>query len=121
MEMVLELSAEEIIFPLGDATRPGESIESGTLTQTQLTCKVVLFDDEDHTYDYVVEMLTHCCELSRDAAFYCALEVDMTGRTIVFYGDFDSCKTVCNKILTYGPDHRMPHSMGSMNAEVQEH
>jgi ATP-dependent Clp protease adaptor protein ClpS len=119
--MVLELSAEEIISPLGDGTRTGESIESGTLTQTRLTSKVVLFDDEDHTYDYVVEMLTHCCELSKDEAFYCALEVDMTGRTIVFYGDFDSCKTVCGKILTYGPDHRMPHSMCSMNAEVQEH
>jgi len=106
---------------LGNGTRTGESTESGTLTETQRTSKVVLFDDEDHTYDYVVEMLTRCCEMSKDAAFYCALEVDMTGRTIVYYGDFDSCKTVCNKILTYGPDHRMPHSMSSMNAEVQQH
>jgi ATP-dependent Clp protease adaptor protein ClpS len=105
----------------GTGPRPGESIESGTLTDVQLTSKVVLFDDEDHTYDYVVEMLTHGCAMSRDAAFYCALEVDMTGRTIVFYGDVDACKTVCRKILTYGPDHRMPRSMGSMNAEVQQH
>jgi ATP-dependent Clp protease adaptor protein ClpS len=105
----------------GTGPGPGESVESGTKTLVQLSSKVVLFDDEDHTYDYVVEMLTHCCEMSKDVAFYCALEVDMTGRTIVFYGDFDSCKTVCNKILTYGPDHRMPHSMSSMNAEVQQH
>jgi ATP-dependent Clp protease adaptor protein ClpS len=119
--MVLELSSQDMNPAAGDATSPGESTESGTLTSTQRTSKVVLFDDEDHTYDYVVEMLTHCCEMSRDAAFYCALEVDMTGRTIVYYGDLDSCKTVCSKILTYGPDHRMPHSMGSMNAEVQQH
>jgi ATP-dependent Clp protease adaptor protein ClpS len=119
--MVLELSADKMTTLWGSGARPGESIESGTLTEVQLTSKVVLFDDEDHTYDYVVEMLTHCCEMSKDAAFYCALEVDMTGRTIVYYGDFDACKTVCNKILTYGPDHRMPHSMSSMNAEVQQH
>jgi ATP-dependent Clp protease adaptor protein ClpS len=119
--MVLELFAQEIITPLSGNERPGESIESGTLTETRLSSKVVLFNDEDHTYDYVVEMLTRCCELSRDAAFYCALEVDMTGRTIVFYGDFEGCKTVCGKILCYGPDHRMPHSMSSMKAEVQQH
>jgi ATP-dependent Clp protease adaptor protein ClpS len=119
--MVLELSAQAMIPPLGTATRTDKSTESGTLTHVQLTSKVVLFDDEEHTYDYVVEMLTHCCEMSRDNAFNCAFEVDMTGRTIVFYGDTEACKTVCRKILTYGPDHRLPRSMSSMNAEVQEH
>jgi ATP-dependent Clp protease adaptor protein ClpS len=101
-------------------TGPDQSTEAGTITEVRLTSKVVLFDDEDHSYNYVVEMLTHCCEMSRDAAFHCAFEVDMTGRTIVFYGDFDACKTVCDKILSYGPDHRLPHSMSSMNAEVQK-
>jgi ATP-dependent Clp protease adaptor protein ClpS len=120
MDMVLELCVETVKPVCENSPRPGEFFESGTQTQTQLSSKVVLFNDEDHTYDYVVEMLTHCCEMSRDAAFYCAVEVDMTGRTIVFFGDFDACKTVCGKILTYGPDHRMPRSMGSMNAEVQE-
>jgi hypothetical protein len=57
--------------------------------------------------------------MSKDAAFRCAVEVDMTGRTIVFHGDFEACKTVCDKILAYGPDHRLPRSMGSMDAEVQ--
>jgi ATP-dependent Clp protease adaptor protein ClpS len=118
--MVLELHPAKMMHTVSQADRPGESIETGTATEVQRSSKVVLFDDEDHTYDYVVEMLTHCCSLSREAAFYCALEVDMTGRTIVYYGDFDGCKTVCGKILAYGPDHRMPRSMGSMNAEVQE-
>lgn len=105
---------------LESITGPGQSTEAGTIAEVRLTSKVVLFDDEDHSYDYVVEMLTHCCEMSRDAAFRCAFEVDMTGRTIVFYGDFDACKTVCDKILSYGPDHRLPHSMSSMDAEVQK-
>ncbi len=119
--MVLGLSAQKLTTIRGSDVGPDKSFKSDTLTEVQLTSKVVLFDDEDHSYDYVVEMLTHCCEMSKDAAFYCALEVDMTGRTIVYYGDFDACKTVCDKILTYGPDHRMPRSMSSMNAEVQRH
>jgi ATP-dependent Clp protease adaptor protein ClpS len=123
MAMVLELCPAEMTRNriAAQANLPGEFTESGTDTQVLRSSKVVLFNDEDHTYDYVVEMLTHCCELSRDAAFYCALEVDMTGRTVVYYGDFGNCKTVCDKILAYGPDHRLPRSMGSMEAEVQGH
>ena len=93
--------------------------ETETLTKPAPNWKVVLFNDEEHTYDYVVEMLTSACKLSRENAFRCAVEVDMSGRTIVFYGSRNDCEGVCAKILAYGPDHRLPQSMASMNAEVQ--
>lgn len=94
---------------------------SDTLTKVSMPFKVVLFNDEEHTYDYVVEMITHVCKLSRDNAFRCAVEVDLTGRTIVFYGNRSDCNHTCAQIGSYGPDHRLPHSMGSMKAEVQGH
>jgi len=106
----------EIEKPQGDF-----EAETETLTDSQLSYKTVLFNDEEHTYDYVVELLTKVCKLSRENAFRCAVEVDMTGRTIVFYGSQGDCGRVCGQILKYGPDHRLPHSMSSMNAEVQEH
>ncbi|MBF0430155.1 MAG: ATP-dependent Clp protease adaptor ClpS [Fibrobacteria bacterium] len=96
-----------------------EDAETGTSTKTQASFRVVLFNDESHTYDYVVELLTQCCELSKDAAFRCAVEVDVSGRTIVYYGTNQACNDVCAKILSYGADHRLPHSTGSMQAEVQ--
>lgn len=96
----------------------GES-ETETLAKPALNWKVVLFNDEEHTYDYVVEMLTQVCRLSRENAFRCAVEVDMTGRTIVFYGTRNVCEGTQAKITAYGPDHRLPQSMTSMNAEVQ--
>ncbi len=92
-----------------------------TATQTTPSYKIVLFNDEEHTYDYVVELLTRVCKLSRENAFRCAVEVDMTGRTIVYYGSQSDCEKVCKQILKFGPDHRLPHSMSSMNAEVQGH
>mgnify|MGYP002750389750 CR=1 FL=1 len=64
-------------------------------------------------------MLTLICKLSREAAFRCAVEVDISGRTIVFYGGKKDCQDIAAKILNYGPDHRLPDSMGSMEAEVQ--
>lgn len=106
----------------GDSQGEGDSeAATETLTQTELSYKIVLFNDEEHTYDYVVELLTRICKLSRENAFRCAVEVDMTGRTIVYYGSRPECERVCSQILKYGPDHRLPHSMTSMNAEVQGH
>lgn len=93
----------------------------GTESKARPNFKVVLFNDEDHTYDYVVEMLTLSCKLPRDAAFRCAVEVDLTGRTVVFYGTESECRRICAQILKFGPDHRLPHSMSSMEAEVQSH
>ena len=93
--------------------------ETETRTQTSHPCKVILFNDEEHTYDYVVEMLTHASRLSRENAFRCAVEVDLTGRTIVHYGTREECERVVSRITAYGPDHRLPQSMSSMNAEIQ--
>ncbi len=100
---------------------PDREASTDTLPQPAAPFKVVLFNDEEHTYDYVVEMLTQVCKLSRENAFRCAVEVDLTGRTIVYYGSHTECGAVCARILVFGPDHRLPQSMGSMNAEVQGH
>ena len=96
-----------------------EETETETQPQTSEPCNVILFNDEEHTYDYVVEMLTHASRLSRENAFRCAVEVDLTGRTIVHYGTRDECEGVVTRIKAYGPDHRLPQSMNSMNAEIQ--
>jgi ATP-dependent Clp protease adaptor protein ClpS len=109
--------------PLFSAPLPGrhEQEETGTVMKPALSSKVILYNDEEHTYDYVVEMLTKVCKLSREAAFRCAVEVDLTGRTIVFYGTPGACGDVCAQILNYGPDHRLLRSHASMQAEVQTH
>ena len=83
-----------------------------TVVKEKLMFKTVLFNDESHTYDYVVEMLTLTCQLSADSAFRCAVEVDMSGKTIVFNGSHENCLFASEKIKSYGPDHRLPHSMG---------
>ena len=44
---------------------------------------VVLLDDDEHTYDYVIEMLQKLFFLSAEAALQHAVEVDTAGRTIV--------------------------------------
>jgi ATP-dependent Clp protease adaptor protein ClpS len=100
---------------------PGTELDTKAETEPKeaRACKVILFNDEEHTYDYVVEMLSHACGLAREKAFRCAVEVDLTGRTTVYFGSRPACAAVVAKIHAYGPDHRLPQSMSSMRAEVQ--
>lgn len=97
-------------------------VETETDTESELAplCKVVLFDDDEHTYDYVVEMLVECCSLSSESAFRCAVEVDLSGRTTVFFGTRDECRRRRDRIHAFGADPRLPRSRGSMKAEVQD-
>lgn len=101
------------------ASAPAKETETEERTQLLRQSKVVLHDDDEHTYDYVVEMLVHCCSLSRESAFRCAVEVDLCGKTTVFYGTAEECRRRRDRIHAYGADPRLPRSRGSMKAEVQ--
>ena len=80
---------------------------------------VVLLNDDDHTYDYVVEMLSKIFCLPAEVAFHHAVEVDTTGRTIVMTCERAQAEFGRDQIHAYGADPRMPVSKGSMSAMVE--
>ncbi len=80
---------------------------------------VVLLDDDDHTYEYVIEMLTKLFCLTADEAYRRAAEVDATGRTIVITCELPQAEFGRDQIHGYGADWRMPGSKGSMSAIVE--
>src|SRR5438445_13247928 len=41
---------------------------------------VILLNDDDHTYEYVIDMLQDLFGMQAQKAFLCACEVDRTGR-----------------------------------------
>jgi ATP-dependent Clp protease adaptor protein ClpS len=80
---------------------------------------VVLLDDDDHTYDYVIEMLQKIFVFSRDKAFLHAQEVDSMGRTVLITCELPQAEFGRDQIQAYGADWRLPRSKGSMSAEVE--
>jgi ATP-dependent Clp protease adaptor protein ClpS len=80
---------------------------------------VVLLDDNDHTYDYVIEMLQRLFVFSVEQAFHHAQEVDTCGRTIVITCELPAAEFARDQILGYGRDPRLPRSKGSMSAVVE--
>ena len=81
--------------------------------------RVVLLDDNDHTYDYVVEMLQKIFIFSHEQAYRHAEEVDRTGRTVLITCELREAEFGRDQIHGYGPDWRLSRSKGSMSAVVE--
>lgn len=77
---------------------------------------VVLLDDDEHTYDYVIEMLQRLFFLSSEAALQHAVEVDTAGKTVVITCEHPEAQFAQQQIHGFGADPRMPKSNGSMSA-----
>jgi ATP-dependent Clp protease adaptor protein ClpS len=94
-------------------------IETTERDQSTALYHVVLLDDDDHTYDYVIEMLQALFVFSKAQAFRHAEEVDAVGRTILLTCDKPAAEFARDQVRGYGPDHRLPRSTGSMMAIIE--
>ena len=80
---------------------------------------VVLLDDDDHTYEYVIEMLVSIFGHSARHAYDLATRVDREGRVVVDTTTKERADLKCEQIRSYGPDWRISHSRTSMGATVE--
>ncbi len=81
---------------------------------------LVLLDDDDHTYDYVVEMLAHVLGYGREKAFVLASIVDNDHRVVLETAGLEQVTGHQQQIHAYGADPRIPRCKGSMSALVEE-
>jgi ATP-dependent Clp protease adaptor protein ClpS len=95
------------------------SLEGMDQRQEAKLFHVVLLDDDEHTYDYVIEMLQKLFLIPLERAFEHAVEVDTTGRTIVITCERPQAEFARDQIHAYGADPRMPKSKGSMSAILE--
>ncbi len=61
--------------------------------------KLVLFNDEVNTFDWVIDSLIEVCGHDSDQAEQCALIAHMRGKCPVKEGDFDDLKLMKDKLL----------------------
>lgn len=80
---------------------------------------VILLDDDDHTYEYVIEMLGKLFHHPAEKAFQLAREVDTAGRVIVETSVLERAEFKRDQIHAYGPDPRSRRCAGSMSAVLE--
>jgi ATP-dependent Clp protease adaptor protein ClpS len=80
---------------------------------------VVLLDDDDHTYEYVIEMLRSIFGHEEQKAFQMAKEVDNSGRVIVFTTHREHAELKRDQIHSFGLDWRIASCQGSMTSVIE--
>jgi ATP-dependent Clp protease adaptor protein ClpS len=93
--------------------------EIGARSSSVPLYRVVLLDDNDHTYDYVIEMLQQIFIFTLDQAYRHAEEVDRCGRTVLITCELPEAEFGRDQIHAYGRDWRLERSQGSMSAVVE--
>ena len=80
---------------------------------------VVLLDDDDHTFEYVIEMLQSVFSHPPERGFQLAKEVDQTGRVIVLTTHKELAELKRDQIVGFGADPLISQCKGSMQAIIE--
>ena len=64
--------------------------------------QIVLFNDDVHTFDYVIDSLIDVCEHTLEQAEQCTYLVHYKGKCTVKTGEIDDLKQRCSKLLQLG-------------------
>ncbi len=80
---------------------------------------VVLLDDDDHTYEYVIGMLRKLFGCTTGKAYQLACEVDNSGRVIIDTTTLERAELKRDQIHSFGRDWRIARCAGSMSALIE--
>ena len=80
---------------------------------------VILLNDDDHTYEYVIGMLRKLFGHSNEHAYELASAVDHGGRVILDTTTLERAELKRDQIHAFGRDWRISRCCGSMSAEIE--
>jgi ATP-dependent Clp protease adaptor protein ClpS len=64
--------------------------------------EIVLFNDDIHTFDFVINSLIDVCEHTIEQAEQCTFLVHYKGKCAVKTGEYDELKLRCTRLLEMG-------------------
>ena len=101
------------------ATLPELDEQTDTESRQQPPYHVILINDDDHSYLYVVVMLRELFGHPPEKGFKLAQQVDEEGRAIVLTTTREHAELKQEQIHAYGPDPTIERCAGSMTAEIE--
>jgi ATP-dependent Clp protease adaptor protein ClpS len=80
---------------------------------------VIILNDEEHTFDYVIELLTKLFAHAASTAKELTWRIHTTGRAIVYTTHKEKAELKRDQVLAYGPDPRMDVSRGPLGCYIE--
>lgn len=93
--------------------------QSKTKPKKQPRYNVILWDDSDHSYDYVVLMMKQVFRHPIETGFQIAKEVDHSGRAICLTTTMEHAELKRDQIHAFGKDDLIARCKGSMSASIE--
>ncbi len=80
---------------------------------------VILWDDNDHSYDYVIMMMRRLFGYPMERGFQIAKEVDSSGRAICLTTTREQAELKRDQIHAFGRDAQIQRCAGTMTATIE--
>jgi ATP-dependent Clp protease adaptor protein ClpS len=112
-----EETAAAVAMPEPAVAEPREQADQKPKRQPPY--HVILWNDDDHSYDYVITMLTALFGYPPEKGFQMAQEVDTRGRVIVLTTTLEHAELKRDQIHAYGKDALIAACKGSMKATIE--
>lgn len=85
-----------------DDTKKKQEEDVAVLDQITEDNKLVVYNDDVHTFDYVIDSLIEICEHTVEQATQCTYLIHYKGKCTVKTGEMDTLKPMHKKLLSRG-------------------
>lgn len=100
-------------------TAPKSRTSASVQTKRQPPYNVVILNDEEHTFEYVIELLTKLFGHPLETAQRLTWTIHTTGRAVVYTTHRERAELKREQVLAYGPDPRMTISKGPLACYIE--
>ncbi|MBL0869137.1 MAG: ATP-dependent Clp protease adaptor ClpS [Phycisphaerales bacterium] len=105
----------------GSSSQPSPHAQGGPTGSSKQPARwnVVLLNDDDHSFDYVIRMVQELFYQNHEQAQRIAETIDSSGRAVVFTTHKEHAELKVEQIHGYGRDPMVSQSKGSMAAVIE--
>ncbi len=100
-------------------SQPKSSTRSSTSSKQLPPYNVIVLNDEEHTFEYVIEVLTKLFGHALSAAEALTWKIHTSGRAIVYTTHKEKAELKRDQVLSFGPDPRMSVSKGPLSCYIE--
>jgi ATP-dependent Clp protease adaptor protein ClpS len=100
-------------------TEPKSKTDPNTKTRRQPPYNVIIMNDDDHSFEYVIEMLGKLFGHGVTTAEVMAWTIHTQGRAIVLTTHKELAELKRDQVLAFGPDPRLPRSNRSLDCYIE--
>jgi ATP-dependent Clp protease adaptor protein ClpS len=115
---VVEESQAAVAEPVEETLRK-RSVRSEKKPKRQPRYHVILWDDQDHTFEYVINMVHQIFGYPVEKGFQLAEEVNARGRAILLTTTKEHAELKRDQVHAFGKDDQIKSCKGSMSATIE--